>query len=92
MSSGGGKGLLRQNSAELRETLKESTRKSDGIAAESVGNTDSATGSERRHSASVLTKEDRVQAWERTIPIRYRTVMRQARSMLAKMPYPPQVR
>jgi phosphatidylserine/phosphatidylglycerophosphate/cardiolipin synthase-like enzyme len=48
-----------------------------------------AAGSGLDQSVSDLTGEAALKAWEKSIPTRYQTAMRQAQDALAKMPYPP---
>jgi hypothetical protein len=84
-----GTGLLKLDGEELQEGLEGATKDTLSLTAGSVKDTGSAGGDGLADSVSDLKGDDRLQAWDREIPARYRTAMQQASDALAKMPYPP---
>ena len=82
-------GVVTLDSEKVKEGASGTTRGTIDLTKDSVENTGRAAGGGLKNSVSDLKGVERVRAWERDIPDRYRTTMQHAQRVLAEMPYPP---
>jgi hypothetical protein len=85
-----GTGLFTMDHRKMGSGLMGTTKGTLTMTVDSVTDTGKAAGSGLTTSASKLIKDpDALRAWDQGIAGRHRAAMQQARSALAKMPYPP---
>jgi hypothetical protein len=82
-------GLITLDKKKVEKGVSGTTKGTVDLTIESVDGTGKAAGGGLKSSASELKGDNRVRAWEKGIPTRYRKYMQMARDALSKMPYPP---
>jgi uncharacterized protein involved in outer membrane biogenesis len=84
-----GAGLFSLDQKQVQEGLVGSTKGSADLTLNSVEGAGSKAGEVLNGSVSKLKGDAALKAWDKGIPSRFKTVMKQARKKLMKMPYPP---
>jgi hypothetical protein len=85
-----GTGLFAMDHRKMGSGLMGTTKGTLTMTVDAVADTGKAAGSGMTKSVSKLAKDpDALRRWDQGIADRHRTAMQQARSALAKMPYPP---
>jgi|GEM_PF-1415294 len=82
-------GLLTLDEQKVKKGVSGTTMGTIDLTIDSVEGTGKVAGGGLKSSASELIGDNRVRAWEKEIPTRYRKAMQNARDALSKMPYPP---
>ena len=84
-----GKGIATLDAKQMKKGIVGSTAGTIELSLDTVGDAGSAAGGGLGKSASKLTGEAALKAWDKGIPTRYETAMQRAQKALEKMPYPP---
>ena len=85
-----GTGLIAMDHGQMEKGLLGTTTGTLGLTVKSVADTGKAAGGGLTKSVSRLSGDDgAMRAWDQGIATRHRAAMQQARTALAKMPYPP---
>ena len=85
-----GTGLIAMDHGQIEKGLLGTTTGTLGLTVKSVADTGKAAGGGLTKSVSRLSGDDgAMRAWDQGIATRHRAAMQQARTALAKMPYPP---
>jgi len=84
-----GAGLFSFDQKQVQEGLVGSTKGSADLTLSSVEGAGSAAGGSLKNSVSKLKGDAARKAWDKRIPSRFETAMKQAKKKLMEMPYPP---